>query len=181
MKNLDKTKVVLLAQDEGRFGRITDTRCGWCPPRERPIHQKQIVREYFYVFAAVCPKFGEITALILPECNTEMMNRFLKEVSRVYKNNEVIMQVDGAGWHTTQSLNIPCNIHFVRQPPYSPEVNPVEHIWDDIREKEFNNEIFDTLDEAMNSAELGIIRLKRNQKYLSSLTGFNHLMYNLEH
>lgn len=139
------------------------------------------MREYFYVFAAVCPKIGEITALILPECNTEMMNMFLKEVSRVYRNNEVIMQVDGAGWHTTKNLNIPCNIHLVQQPPYSPEVNPVEHVWDDIREKEFNNEIFDTLDEAMDSAESGIIRLKTNQKYLSSLTGFNHLMYNLEH
>jgi transposase len=91
------------------------------------------------------------------------------------------MQVDGAGWHTTKSLKIPFNIHFVQQPPYSPEVNPVEHVWDDIREKEFNNEIFDTLDEAMDSAESGIIRLKTNQKYLSSLTGFNHLMYNLEH
>ena len=110
-----------------------------------------------------------------------MMNRFLKEVGRVYKDNEVIMQVDGAGWHTTKSLNIPCNIHFVKQPPYSPELNPVEHIWDDIREKEFNNEISDTLNQAMDSAVEGILRLKNNRNYLSSLTGFDHLMYNLEH
>lgn len=109
------------------------------------------------------------------------MNKFLKEVSRVYKNNEVIMQVDGAGWHTTKSLNIPCNIHFVQQPPYSPELNPVEQIWDDIREKEFNNEIFGTITEAMDSAELGIKRLRDDKMYLSSLTKRNHLMYKLEH
>jgi transposase len=109
-----------------------------------------------------------------------MMNKFLKEVSKVYKNNEVIMQVDGAGWRTTKNLNIPCNIHFVQQPAYSPEVNPVEHIWDDIREKEFNNELFETLNQAMDCAEKGIIRLRNNQTYLSSLTGFKHLMYNLE-
>ena len=172
---------MLLAQDEGRFGRITETRSGWCPPKERPVHQKQIIREYFYVFAAVCPQHGKITALILPDCNTEMMNKFLKEVSRVYKKNEVIMQVDGAGWHTTKSLNIPCNIHFIQQPPYSPEVNPVEQIWDDIREKEFNNELFETINQSMDSAETGIKRLSNNKCYLSSLTSRAHLMYNLEH
>ena len=53
---LDKSKVLLLAQDERRFGRITETRSGWCPPMESPSHKKQIIREYFYVFAAVCPK-----------------------------------------------------------------------------------------------------------------------------
>jgi len=172
---------VLLAQDEGRFGRITETRSGWCPPKERPVHQKQIIREYFYVFAAVCPQHGKITALILPDCNTEMMNKFLKEVSRVYKNNEVIMQVDGAGWHTTKSLNIPSNIHFIQQPPYSPEVNPVEQVWDDIREKEFNNELFETISQSMDSAETGIKRLSKDKHYLTSLTSRSHLIYNLEH
>jgi len=133
------------------------------------------------VFAAVCPQRGKITALILPDCNTEMMNKFLKEVSRVYKKNEVIMQVDGAGWHTTKRLNIPCNIHLIQQPAYSPEVNPVEQIWDDIREKEFNNELFETITQSMDSAEAGIKRLRNDKHYLTSLTTRNHLMYNLEH
>ena len=78
-------------------------------------------------------------------------------------------------------LNIPCNIHFIQQPAYSPEVNPVQHVWDDIREKEFNNELFETVEQAMDSAESGINRLRKNKTYLSSLTGFNQLMYNLEY
>ncbi len=90
------------------------------------------------------------------------------------------MQIDGAGWHTTKNLKIPFNIHFIQQPAYSPEVNPVEHVWDDIREKEFNNGIYKTLDEAMDNAELGIKHLRKNSKYLTSLIGFNHLIYNLE-
>jgi len=93
----------------------------------RPIHQKQIVREYFYVFAAVCPKKGEITALILPDCNTEMMNKFLKEVSRVYKNNHVIMQIDGAGWHTTKNLKIPFNTNYCSK-LYIKCLNPVKEV-----------------------------------------------------
>ena len=51
------------------------------------------------------------------------------------------MQVDVAGWHRSKSLNIPQNIHFIEQPPYSPEVNPNEQIWDEIREKYLHNRI----------------------------------------
>lgn len=63
---------------------------------------------------------------------------------------------------------------------YSPEVNPVEQIWDDIREKEFNNGLFETINQSMDSAETGIKRLSNDKHYLSSLTSRNHLMYNLE-
>lgn len=171
---------MLLAQDEGRFGRMENTRNSWCPAPYRPVHKKQMIREYFYVFAAVCPQKSMLTALLLPECNTAMMNLFLKEVSRVYKDNHVIMQLDGAGWHTSKALEVPHNIHFIEQPPYSPEVNPVEHIWDDIREKEFTGASCKTLEEAMDLAQKGIKRLCSNKRYLKSTTGFKHLMYNLE-
>jgi len=59
------------------------------------------------------------------------------------------MQLDGAGWHKAKGLKIPSNIHFIQQPPYSPEVNPTEHLWDEIREKHLHNKIFDSLAETM--------------------------------
>lgn len=49
-------------------------------------------------------------------------------------------------WHKNESLIIPDNIRLVRLPPYSPELNPVEHVWDDLREKEFHNRVFDSID-----------------------------------
>ena len=58
----------------------------------------------------------------------------------------IVMQVDGAGWHHSDELVIPSNIRLITQPPYSPEVNPVEHIWDDLREKHFGNRAFPSLD-----------------------------------
>jgi transposase len=139
-----------------------------------------VVREYFYVFAAVCPSAGKLTALLLPECNTAMMNLFLQEVSSVYHDQQVIMQLDGAGWHRAKDLNIPANIHLIAQPPYSPELNPVEHIWDDIREKHFCNVFCHSVEQAMDLAMQGIGRLQNNPHYLASLTGFPHLLYPLD-
>jgi transposase len=71
-----------------------------------------------------------LTALILPEASTAMMNLFLEHLSQTYPKYFIVMQVDGAGWHRSQELIIPANIRLIQQPPYSPEVNPVEHIWD---------------------------------------------------
>lgn len=106
-----------------------------------------------------------------------MMNLFLQEVSATYKEKEVIMQLDGAGWHRSKKLQIPANIHFISQPPYSPELNPVEHLWDDIREKHFCNVFCNDLEQAMNLAIKGIVRLQNDPKYLTSLTSFQHLLY----
>jgi hypothetical protein len=56
------------------------------------------------------------------------------------------MVTDGAGWHNTKSLVIPENMRMVKLPPYSPELNPVEYIWDDLREKSFHNQVFKSIE-----------------------------------
>jgi len=98
----DKRPVVILAQDEGRFGRITDIRTCWAPKGIRPTVARQVVRTFVYVYAAVCMALGKMTSLILPYANTAMMNLFLEEVSHDFKEYFVIMLVDGAGWHRSQ-------------------------------------------------------------------------------
>ena len=117
----DARPVVIIAQDEGRFGRITDIRRCWAPKGIRPKVLKQVVRTFIYVYAAVCMALGKMTSLILPYANTDMMNLFLEEVSNDFKEYFVIMLVDGAGWHTSHDLKIPENIRLIRQPAYSPE------------------------------------------------------------
>ena len=78
---------------------------------------------------------GKMSALILPYANTAMMNLFLEEVSHDFKEYFVIMLVDGAGWHGSHGLRIPENIRLIQQPSHSPELNPVEHLWEELREK----------------------------------------------
>src|SRR5882762_7177661 len=87
-----------------------------------------------------------MTSLILPSADTEMMNLFLEHVSSTYARYFVVMQVDQAGWHVTNELTIPENIRLIPQPAYSPELNPVEHVWEELREKYFHNRVFPALD-----------------------------------
>jgi hypothetical protein len=116
-----------MAQDEGCFGRISRPTRGFAPPGIRPHAPCQVVREYMYVYAAVAPAQAEMTSLILPSADTAMMTLFLEHVSQTFAKYFIVMQVDGAGWHHSDELVIPSNIHLIEQPPYSPEVNPVEH------------------------------------------------------
>jgi len=117
-------------QYEGRFGRVNIPKSSWAPMGMRPLVPKQIVRESFYVYAAICPHLSKMSSLILPCAITEMMKLFLENVSIEFSDYEIIMQVDGAGWHKSADLKMPQNIHFIIQPPYSQEVNPTEHLWE---------------------------------------------------
>ena len=129
----------LMFEDEGRFGRINDPqRCWACLPC-RPHVSAQRVREYIYAYAAVSPHDGVLDSLILPTSNADMMSLFLAEVSARHINEEIFMVVDGASWHRANELIVPSNMNLLPLPPYCPELNPVEHIWDEIREKWFPN------------------------------------------
>jgi transposase len=85
--------------------------------------------------------------MISPCCNTEAMNEFLQQLSHHYHNYRIIIILDKAGWHISQSLRIADNIKLLHLNPYSPEQNPVELLWREIRRKYFHNTIFANLDE----------------------------------
>jgi hypothetical protein len=171
----DDRPVVLLVQDEARFGRINSVQRCWAPAGVRPTVPYQIVRESLYAFAAVDPASGAMTCLVLPEANTAMMNIFLAQVAEDFADSFVVMQVDGAPWHTSPKLQVPENIRLITQPAYSPELNPVEHLWDDIREKEFPNVLHTTLDEVKEAVSNGLRRLADAPEQFSSMTFFPHL------
>ena len=82
------------------------------------------------------------------------------------------MIVDGASSHKSKDLNIPENICFLRLPGYSPELNPQEHVWDELREKEFPNRVFDSLEGVIHQLESGLPRLAANTEGLRSLTAW---------
>ena len=80
-----------------------------------------------------------MTSLLLPWANSEMMNIFLKQVAEDFSDYFIFMLVDQAGWHISHKLQLPENIRMIKLPPRSPELNPVEHIWEELREKNFAN------------------------------------------
>ncbi len=159
-----------MASDEGRFGRTGEVHPCWCPPGFRPTIARQQVRQYVYVYAAVAPALGRMSCLILPFANTAMMNLFLEQVSLDFAEYFIVLQVERAAWHRAKCLRVPENIRLLPQPPYSPEVMPVEHLWDDVREKHFNNHIFNSLDDVESTLCTALQELDNDPQRLRSMT-----------
>ena len=159
-------------QDEARVGRISDPRRAWAPPRVRPLVASQIVREYSYAYAAVSPHDGVLDSMVLPEVNAEMMSLFLAEVARRHQREFILMVLDGAGWHRAGDLIIPEQMRLYRLPARSPELNPAEHVWDELREKWLANRLFDCQDALDGQVAKGLAALEQDRKRMASLAGF---------
>lgn len=129
-------------QDEARFGRISELRDCWAPKGVRPKVPKQHVREAVYCYAAVAPMQRQLVRMVKPKVNTQEMSVFLRYTAMKMPGKRIVMVLDGAGWHRAKALRIPPSIRLARLPPYSPELNPVEHVWDEVREKGFANQLF---------------------------------------
>ena len=136
-------------QDEASFGRINKPKYCWCPKGTRPSVPCHHIREYRYAYGAVEPQTGESFFLVMPYCNTECMNIFLRELSKTYPNDYIIMAMDGAAWHKSGTLEIPDNIELFYIPPATPEMNPIEQIWSWLRMHGFCNEIFVSLEKVV--------------------------------
>ena len=129
--------VRLMFQDEARFGRINDVRRCWVPKPIRPLCKAMLTHEYTYAYASCEPATGTMDALILPQVNTQCMQIFLNIVAARHAEDCIVM--DGVGWHSSKKLVAPTNIRLLSLPPYAPELNPVEHLWDELRDKCFHN------------------------------------------
>lgn len=136
-------------QDEAGFGRINKPKYCWSEKGVRPNIPCHHIREYRYAYGAVEPLTGDSFFLVLPYCNTDCMNVFLQELSNAYPQDSVLLVCDGATWHKAKFLEIPANIKLLFIPPATPEMNPIEQIWKEIRKRGFKNEIFSSLDKVV--------------------------------
>ena len=162
----------VMFQDEARFGRLSDPRRCWAPAPLRPVVSVALVREYTYAYAAVSPQDGSLDWMLTAKMDTLNMNAFLDHVSQRHADDYIVMVLDGASSHRSHDLCIPGNMALVRLPSYSPELNPAERLWEEIREKEFANRVFDSLGAAIAQAARGLKRLELMPDGLKSLTGW---------
>ena len=165
--------VKLMFQDEARFGRISDVRRCWAPFPMRPLCRAMLTHEYTYVYGAVDVLSGEFDSLILPHVNTDCTQLFLDEVAARHPQRRIIMVLDGAGWHRSAALRVPPNMRLLSLPPYAPELNPVEHIWDELREKYFHNKAFDSLDALEDQLFEGLLALEQDQPRVQSIVAWD--------
>jgi len=116
-------------------------------------------RQFTYVYGAVSPQDGKFDWMLADKMNTENMSKFLKQIRRRHPDDFIVMILDGASSHRAKDLELPPHMHLEALPPYAPELNPQEHIWDELREKEFPNRVFSDMAGVVRTLETGLPRL----------------------
>ena len=129
-------------------------------------------REFVYAYGAVSPREEAFDWKLCSEMNTQRMSEFLGHVAQRHPRDFIVMVLDGASSHCGKDLVVPENIRLLPRPPYSPELNPQEHLWDEIREKEFPNRVFDSLDGVKKQLRSGLVRLARDGARVRSITAW---------
>ena len=101
-----------------------------------------------YIFGAICPKNGNGAALVMPCVDTPAMAAHLAEISAtVDAGAHAVLMLDQAGWHMSSKLAVPDNITLLPLPPRSPELNPVENVWQFMRDNWLSNRVFQSYED----------------------------------
>jgi len=145
--------------DESRFG--LQPFIGRCWARKGVRVSAPVNPNYqnFYAYSGVSPLTGDAFSLFLPWVNTEMMNLYLAEMSAFFPDKKIMLIWDQAGWHKSKSLKVPGNITLKSLPPYSPELNPTEKLWQWLKKHVCRNRLFTDLDDLMNTLSETLINL----------------------
>jgi hypothetical protein len=124
----------------------------WARKGSRPRAVCDTRYEWAYLFGAVCPERAVGVGIVMPYANTEAMNKHLEEIGRaVAPGAHAALVLDGAGWHDSADLVVPENITPMVLPPYSPELNPVENIWEYLRKNKLANRLYDTYEDIVDA------------------------------
>jgi hypothetical protein len=120
----------------------------WARQGSRPRQQRDTRYEWAYLFGAVCPAQAKGAALVMPYADTEAMNAHLAEIAKsVAKGAHGVVVLDGAGWHDSKDLVRPKNLTLITQPPHAPEVNPVENVWEYLRQNKLAARLYETYED----------------------------------
>ncbi|MGG6893647.1 IS630 family transposase [Rhizobium sp. BR 315] len=142
------TEIELWWQDEARIGQKNKMTRRWAQRGTRPSAPHDQRTLWTYIFGAICPKKGKGAGIVMPWCDTEAMNAHLQEISReVDHGAHAVLILDQAGWHSSPKLIVPANITLLFLPPRSPELNPVENVWQFLRDNWLSNRVFTSYDD----------------------------------
>lgn len=151
--------------DEARFGLKPSVGRVLCRRGVKPVCEIKPGYSNFYAYSAVDVENGEDFSLLLPCVNTDIMNLFLDCFKKAFPKQRILLVMDQAGWHISKDLEIPDNFEIVHLPPYSPELNPVERLWQWLRRNFMRNRLFeklhqveDALSDAWNSLSSSILQ-----------------------
>jgi hypothetical protein len=149
------TPVEIWFQDEARIGQQGTLTRIWARRGTRPRAPRDQRYKWAYLFGAVCPERGTGAALVLPYANAYAMTLHLEEIGHcVTPGAHAIVLLDGAGYHIAKDLVVPANISLLPIPPYSPELNPQENIWQYLRQNKLSNIVSKDYDTIVQNAHV---------------------------
>jgi hypothetical protein len=119
---------------------------------------------------------GQWDSLVLPSTDAICMQVFLDEIASRYPYDRIVMVLDGAGWHREGKLVVPENMKLLPLLAYSPELNPVENIWEELREKNFDNKVFASLDALEEQLVCGLKHLEDHPEITRSIVGWHWII-----
>ena len=161
------------AQDESRFGLKTIigrliTACGI-----KPIGPWQWLFKAFCLYSAVEPLTGESFFYQFSHVDTACYQRFLNEFSQAYPDSINILQVDNGRFHTSKDLIVPENLVLLFQPPYCPELNPIERLWEHLK-ADLKWSSFKTLNQLQTKVDQLLAKL--TPEVIASITGYSFIL-----
>jgi putative transposase len=140
-------RIELWFQDEARIGQKNKLTRRWAKRGTRPRAPHDQRTAWAYIFGAICPAEGKGAGIVMPFCDTPAMQEHLAEISAmVAPAAHAVLILDQAGWHLARAL-VPENISILPLPPRSPELNPVENIWQFMRDNWLSNRVFKSYDD----------------------------------
>jgi transposase len=166
-------RVRVWVMDEARFGLHTETRKVWITKGTRPVVRRQTRYEWDYLYGALDVVGGEAEFLHLPTVDLECNALFLEHLRQSDPGAEHVVIADQAGFHLRpQDPRLPAGVHILQLPPYSPELNPCEQLWDVIRDTEgFANALFDSIEKMRTALLPGLRRFWEDAAAVLSLVG----------
>ena len=143
------SKVDFWSFDEHRLGLQPILRRVWAMRGKRPVVKVEQRYQWLYLYGFVQPQSGQTFWLLLPKVNTLVFNVALQEFARdvgAGSDKQIIVVMDGAGWHRSRKVVVPQGLHLIQLPPYSPELQPAEKLWP-LSNEGIANRYFADLDE----------------------------------
>jgi hypothetical protein len=145
----------------------------WGPRGRRAVARRDLGFGSAYLFGAVCPERGAGAAIVMPTASLAAMNEHLAEISRcVSPGAHAVLVLDGAGWHAEAGLTVPANLTLAFLPPYSPELNPVEQLWRELRRRFFAHRLFATVGAVIDACCHAWNAVAADPDLIRSVTGF---------
>lgn len=159
--------------DEMRGGTRTHCKRRWTPRGFRPTCAVKIGYNFVYLYMTIFPVTGECFAMLLPYMNKMCFALFMAELSKSFPTEKIVLVLDGAGAHQASAVKNP-NIGLLHLPPASPELNPVERYFQEMR-KALANRVFDNIDQVEEAIVEECKRYFQNPKMVQQLTLFPYI------